>query len=247
MSLGTGKAELTGSDATGSVPGSLSGASVSAPSATVDLSSIAGIVDWFCYTFLPSATNSSFGDLATNFHWRKLGALKMLQTFRGIWGNAWFAISDTPNVPVTAFSAAAADDGASDGWDGSTGPVHPMTALAKCLSMRATNSVNFPDGWGFSLRAPAFQRALTLDLYLGVSNLSVDVTAHITDGSSPDATVTIADSTGPGGLLQFKKVSFVYNSALNGNELVITIIARGTSSPAIQSSHHAFQAAVLHF
>jgi hypothetical protein len=247
MSLGVTKSQLEAGATSLTVAGALSGASVSAPSATVNLSTIPGIVDWFCYTFLPSATPASWSDLATNFHWRLLGGVKMLQSFRASWGTAWFHVADTPNVPPTAFSAAAADDGANDAWDGSSGPVHPMTALAKCMALSATNSVNFPDGWGFSLRVPAFQRPLNLDLYVGVMNLDLDITAHLTDGSAPDVTVTISDSSGAGGSLSFRKVTFVFNAGQSGNELIIQMAARNTVSPAVATSKQSFQAAVLHF
>jgi hypothetical protein len=247
MSQGITKAQVSSPASSATVAGSLSGTSIPAPSATINLSTVPGIIDWFVYTFLTVNAPSALGDLTGSFHWRTLGGLKILQTFRSTWGTAWFGLVDTPNVPPTAFSANASDDSSIDSWDGGTGPVHPLTAVAKCLALRATNAINFPDGWGYSLRIPAGQKPTTIELYLGVMNLNLDVTAHLTDGSAADVVVTISDSSGAGGALSFQKVSFTFNAGQTGNELIITTAARNTPSPAVEACRQSLQAVVLHF
>ena len=244
MSIGVGKSQLENNGAGIPTPGLLAGNSAAAPSSTINLATLPGIIDWAIFCATDGTINGTFGAQLV-WHWRKLGCQRLFQTIRFHGPTNFMILSATGALPLTAFSSTMQDDGQCDSGIGS--PTYPLTGFKNAVRLFWSNNATIDDFWGFSLSVPANKATTILDIYIGVANIDCDVICDISDGSSPQLTVTVSDHTGAGAPLVWYRVSITFNAANEGQTLSINISARNTSNPSVASSLIALQAAVLHF
>jgi hypothetical protein len=188
---------------------SLAISSAAAP-ATVNLTT-EGTNDWL----ITNGQSFSGGQPAINgstFFWKKKGDGFVIQrSFVGYWSSIAPAGSAGSSGSGVAFTATAGDAVYCAGA-GSASP--PPTSMSAYLQLSASPTAG--GGYGYQFAVPSNSVSRTLKLYMTVQGIlnpnQALVTAHMSDGSIADQSLTVTD-TGTGGIGTAYMITITYKSA----------------------------------
>jgi hypothetical protein len=166
---------------------------------------------------------ATFGTAAASYNLTTLGASDWAHWGRGgVYGRFDHKASGGSQISnVTVVGSGAVSGGWSDAarsvtWTGGTPTASGTNDHGYIWSNGALNT-------GFSFTAPADTQTRTLQVYVGASNASATLTAHLSDGSAPDYSKSY---TGPGAFIY----TITYKALAANQTLKITLLKTGNNA-----------------